>query len=325
MEPRVSIIIPTFNRTRWLRQAIESALGQTYPRIEVVVVDDGSPADDARQIAASYPAVRYLQQTNSGLGAARNAGMGVSSGQCLVFLDDDDWLAAEAVAERLAVLQAQPDAGLVYSDLFLADSDGRVIARYYSQRARPLPEGDIHACLLRRNFIPVHSVMWRREVVEAVGGFPETRKGAEDWHVLVRATERWQARYVDQPLGYYRLHKHNMSLNFRGQIEGAALTQQYVAQSPRFAALPKRNQAQVLATYAHEQWLAGDPALAKTFLRLAQLADPSGLKSIVLQYGFLLGRPTGRLITRLYWRLRPLVSGQRAAADYFLSKARPFS
>src|SRR5262245_60550977 len=111
MSYAVSVIIPTYNRPRWLRQAIESVLQQTHPLVEVLVVDDGSRDHAARDITLAYPGVRYIYQQNRGLGAARNAGIQACSGDYVAFLDDDDWLMGESLSARLEAFVAHPDTG----------------------------------------------------------------------------------------------------------------------------------------------------------------------------------------------------------------------
>lgn len=321
MDSRVSVIIPTYNRPRWLRLAIESALRQTHPSIEVVVVDDGSATDAAHRIACSYPAVRYIFQENRGLGPARNMGLENSTSEYVGFLDDDDWLAADSVALRLLELEARPEAGLVYSDLYLATADGSVIGRYYAGRRQPLPIGDIYPALLRRNFIPVHAVLWRRTILEAVGGFPAGAQGVEDWYVLVRAAEQSSAHFVDRALGYYRLHDANMSLVRARQMKGAALTQAYIADSARFTRLPAAFRARVLTGYATEQWLDGDEAFGRRLLHMAQDAAPASVFPVIMQTLMRLGRPRTRWLMRQYWRVQAGLRKQTTPADYFLRRA----
>ncbi len=317
----VSVVIPTYNRPRWLRDAIESALRQTHSSIEVVVVDDGSSTDEARLIAGSYPVARYIFQENQGLGPARNTGLENCAGEYVTFLDDDDWLSADSVAHRLRELEGHPEAGLAYSDLYLAAADGKVMGCYYAGRRRPLPSGDIYASLLRRNFIPVHAVLWRRTILEAVGGFPAAAQGVEDWYVLVRAAEQSPAHFVDRALGYYRLHDANMSLMRARQMKGAALTQAYVANSTRFTQLPAAFRARVLVGYASEQWLDGDEAFGRRLLQMARDTDPTSPFPVILRSLMLLGRPAARWLMRRYWAVRARLRKQVTSNDYFLRKA----
>jgi glycosyltransferase involved in cell wall biosynthesis len=318
MHPSVSVIIPTFNRPRWLRAAIESVRCQSLAAVEAVVVDDGSSTEAAQAIATEYSDVRYIWQENRGLGGARNTGLQHSTGDYVAFLDDDDWLTPDALAPKAQILAACPESGFVYSDLYLTKADGSVLGNYYANRRRPMPEGDIYAALLRRNFIPVHAVLWRRSILEAVGGFPQEGRGVEDWNLLIRAAEQTEAKYVNQALGYYRLHGQNMSLDQAAQTTAAGLTQTHIAQSERFRRLPAAFRARVLGTYAREQWLYGDPGLGRKMLRLAQAADPLSLHVPLVLGLMMLGRPAGRQLMRWYWKLRASLR-QPSAADYFLT------
>ena len=111
-QPLVSVVIPCFNHGRFLPEAIESVLAQTYPWIEILVVDDGS-TDNTREVAAQYPHVRYVYQHNQGLSAARNTGIRHSTGDFLVFLDADDLLYPGAIACNVGYMQEQQDAAFV--------------------------------------------------------------------------------------------------------------------------------------------------------------------------------------------------------------------
>src|SRR5262245_8511327 len=104
----VSIVIPCFNQARFLATAIESALAQTDQRCEIIVVDDGS-TDDTRTVAAEYPTVTCISQTNAGLPAARNCGLRRSTGEYVIFLDADDRLLAEAAKRGVGELLRNPD------------------------------------------------------------------------------------------------------------------------------------------------------------------------------------------------------------------------
>src|ERR687898_3616338 len=105
--PLVSVVIPCYNQARFLGEAIESVLAQSYPHFEVIVVDDGS-TDNTSEVAASYAGVRYIRQENQGLAGARNAGIRRSRGSYLVFLDADDRLLADALEAGLASLEEHP-------------------------------------------------------------------------------------------------------------------------------------------------------------------------------------------------------------------------
>lgn len=112
----VTVVIPFYSHPEYLPQALESALGQTYPHLEILVVDDGSPHDPA-SIMAPYlgdTRVRMIRQVNQGVAAARNTGIQASQGAYLQFLDTDDYLAPEKIATHVRALEAEPELGLVF-------------------------------------------------------------------------------------------------------------------------------------------------------------------------------------------------------------------
>jgi glycosyltransferase involved in cell wall biosynthesis len=145
--PLVSVVIPCFNHGRYLSEAVQSALGQTYPSVEVVVVDDGS-SDNTAEVAQSFPEVRYLLRARGGLAAARNAGLQASQGAYLVFLDADDRLLPNAVEVGLAAFAQRPHCGFVYGAHRWITIEGTPT----KDSVPPLAD-DHYEALLRRNFI----------------------------------------------------------------------------------------------------------------------------------------------------------------------------
>jgi glycosyltransferase involved in cell wall biosynthesis len=126
--PLVSVVIPCYNQAHFLGEAIESVLAQRHPRLEVIVVDDGSP-DDTSEVAARYPGVRCVRQENQGLSAARNAGLRHSGGEYVVFLDADDRLLPEAIEAGLRGFEAHPECAFVYGDYRVIATDGSFLRR----------------------------------------------------------------------------------------------------------------------------------------------------------------------------------------------------
>lgn len=114
--PLVSVIIPTHNRGEWIADAIASVLSQTYERVELIVVDDGSTDDTAERVQAFGAAVTYWRQAHAGVSVARNRGVAASHGEFVAFLDSDDMWQAEKVAAQVAWLQQQPQRQVCYTD-----------------------------------------------------------------------------------------------------------------------------------------------------------------------------------------------------------------
>jgi glycosyltransferase involved in cell wall biosynthesis len=194
--PLISIVIPCYNYASYLSEAIQSGLDQTYQPIEVIVVDDGS-TDDTAKVAKSFaPKVRYHYQDNAGPSAARNTGAGLAKGNYIVFLDADDVLKPEYVAECLAHLGKHPQARYVYTQMVLF---GR------QSETTTYPEYDV-ASMRWGNYIHA-SALLPRELVIAYPYDPAMRDGWEDWDFYLTLADQGIAGVLlNKPLLRYRKH-----------------------------------------------------------------------------------------------------------------------
>ena len=207
--PLVSVIIPCFRQAHYLHEAIESVLGQTYPHVEIVVVDDGSP-DNTGEVAARYPGVRYLRQPNGGVSAARNLGIRSSSGDFLLFLDADDWLLPTAVEASLACIAASPEVAFVSGRFRFVAADG---ATLYERLGQSIA-GDPYAQMLRRNYIAaLCTVMFRRSVFEAVAGFSSSFSICADYDLYLRILRQFPAASHQVEIAAYRRHGLGLSMH----------------------------------------------------------------------------------------------------------------
>lgn len=205
--PLVSVIIPCFNHGRYLGDAIESALKQSYRRLEIIVVDDGS-TDDSSQIARKYSDVRLINQENCGLSQARNAGLEASRGDYLVFLDADDRLLPGAVEAGSNCLDCRPDCAFVYGYYRLMKPDG--VAMSSSQGRCPKEEPFLD--MLRSNYIGMHAtVMYRRTVFDSVEWFDTSITACEDYDLYLRITRNFPIYCHGKLVAEYRQHGSNMS------------------------------------------------------------------------------------------------------------------
>lgn len=196
----VSIVIPTYNGARYLAEAIDSALEQTYPHIEVVVVDDGS-TDETAEIVAGYGGrVVYLSQDNAGPSVARNRGILASHGDFLCFLDSDDRLRPEMVGALMAQAD-DADIGVVYCGHYLTGPDGRIVGQ------SPLdgPSGDVFEELFRRGGLCVmHAAIVRRSAAFCAGLFDVRLRQWEDYEFWIRVARRCRFKFVPAHLVEYR-------------------------------------------------------------------------------------------------------------------------
>lgn len=207
MSSSVAVIIPTYNHAHYLAAAIESALGQTTPPREVIVVDDGSK-DDPAAVTARYPSVKLVRQENQGLSAARNTGMRASSSEYLVFLDADDQLLPDALAKQLELFAEHPDCGMVYGAYCYVDA----VTREISSVALFPPGEDPFATFLRCNCIGMHAtVMYRRDRLEAAGAFDPGLRACEDYDTYLRMSRDYAIAARPDVMAEYWQHDGNMS------------------------------------------------------------------------------------------------------------------
>lgn len=205
---RISFIVPTFNRARYLREALDSILGQKGEDDEVLVVDDGSTDGTADVVAATGPTVRYLRQDNAGKSVALNRGLAATTGRYVWICDDDDVLRSEALATLLPVLEGNADLGFVFG-------------RYTRFRESPLgpredmgtgywpdlSSGSLVRHILEDAFVMQNAALVRRSAYEAVGLFSTAMSRSLDYEMFVRLAATHAAAYVDSCVFDQRKHE----------------------------------------------------------------------------------------------------------------------
>ena len=207
---RVSVIIPAYNSARWLGEAIESVLGQTFHEFELIVVDDGS-TDNTSYIARAFtdPRIRYLHQHNKGLSAARNAGIRESRAEYVALLDADDIFKPNKLELQVSVLDQRPALALVTCGFDVLDERGATVGEQRPWLAQP--KIDLQSLLFVNPVLPSTLVV-RRSSFESVGLFDETLRRYEDWEFSLRlAASGHQFGYIKEVLVEYRRHGSNLS------------------------------------------------------------------------------------------------------------------
>jgi glycosyltransferase involved in cell wall biosynthesis len=207
-DPLVSTIIPTYNRARELCLAVESALGQTYPRDrhEIIVVDDGSDDGGAtREALRPYRRhVRFLRKRNGGVSCARNFGLANARGELYAFLDsDDEWL-PEKLRRQVDFLAEHPHCGVVLTDFVRIDHERCEVGRV-CLGPRFADPGPNLAQALRYPGLPPSTVLARREVIQEVGAFNTGLRTAEDIEFHLRVAHRFAIGLVPEPLVRYKM------------------------------------------------------------------------------------------------------------------------
>lgn len=195
----VSVVIPAWNSAATLGRAIDSVLAQTWPALEIIVVDDGSE-DATGAVLAGYGArIRVIRQANAGPSAARNRGIREASGDYLAFLDADDYWLPEKLARQAELLDARPELGFCSTATQVADPQGRPLRDWSCHAgAAPLLETLFqHSAAVSGS---TSGVLARRALVQEAGGFDETLRGFEDPDLWIRLAARAGYACIAEPL-----------------------------------------------------------------------------------------------------------------------------
>ena len=223
--PKVSVIIPTYNRAPYIGDAIRSAAGQTYRNLEIIVADDGSTDDTAAVVRGLGEAVTYLSLPHRGQPAVtRNRGLDEATGDFIAFLDSDDLFVPHKLALQLSTFESEPRAGLVYSDGFFFREDptrptGALL------RGMSTPSGDVLPELLRGNFLVSPAMLLiSRSCLDVVGAFDEDPDlhVAEDYELWLRLAVQFPVIYAPGEVAAVRRHEGSISRNV-APLRGCAL------------------------------------------------------------------------------------------------------
>lgn len=207
--PLVSVVIPTYNYGHLVGEAVESALAQTYPSVEVIVIDDGS-LDDTRERLTRYGnRIRYCYQPNAGLSAARNAGIQFARGDFIAFLDSDDAFHPTKLEVQMRWMQGDPSIALCATDCIGGDTP----------KWPTIDPGEIHARdvtlmeLVLRSRFGSCGVLVRKQCFERVGNFDTSLRSAEDRDMWIRIASEFRVVKLSAPLWWYRPTPGSMSRN----------------------------------------------------------------------------------------------------------------
>lgn len=217
MNPTISVIIPCFNQAQFLPDAIESVLAQTYPNVEIIVVDDGS-TDATPEVCARYGnRILTVRQENAGLSIARNAGILASLGDFLQFLDADDRLRPTKFADQMAAFADHPEVGVIYSGGVYIDAEGNVTGPVQVNH----PSGWVFHALLTLWGTVVHAPLVRRECLAHVGLFDPSLGSFEDCDLWLRIALKYPFLALDKTHFEYRIWGDTMSRNGPTMLQSA--------------------------------------------------------------------------------------------------------
>jgi len=337
----VSVIIPTYNRASMVGDAIESALVQTHPASEVIVVDDGSTDDTERVVRAFGDRVRYVRQENRGVSAARNAGMGVAKGELFAFLDSDDLWYSYKLQLQVRVFEQWPGVGLVFSefDILKPDgtrrsqgsrtwlADGGAVESCYSSRTQLCGElppgvppfdvfsGSIYRALLDEALVLTSTAVVRRGALAATDRFQEGVSIFEDWEFYSRVAGHEGAAFLDVATVANRSHEMPGRLTRCSQLSKAEAyasmiervwktDREFTASHPQEIL---RAEAFGLLAVARAAVLAGRPDLARSALGRWRTLGTQSRAGWAFLYSACARLPAGATVLRQVLRARTLM------------------
>ena len=196
MKPRVTICIPCFNAERWIAEAVRSALGQTWPDIEVIVVDDGSTDGSLEALREFGAAIRVLRGEHRGGNAARNLAWRSGTGEWFQFLDADDYLLPEKIARQFE--EAGPG-DVIFSPVWEEKDGQRTVSKIDAAQ-------DIHALWLSWQFPQTGGCLWSKSALERIGGWNEAVPCCQDPELYLRGVQAGlRFTYAPTPNAVYRV------------------------------------------------------------------------------------------------------------------------
>ena len=228
--PKVSIIIPTYNTANYISEAVDSALAQTYPDSEIIVVDDGS-TDGTRQLLESYGhRIRYIYQDNQGVSTARNKGVQEAQGEYMAFLDADDIWYPDKIMKEVSVAEQNLQVPLFFSDAESFNEKGLLKSsnmpprdalyekgsfRYQISKTRlndgAVIQGDFYKDLLLGNFVTLSTAFIRKEYLEQAGGFNKGLSVNADYDLWLRISRTKPILCINHVTTRYRVRDDSMS------------------------------------------------------------------------------------------------------------------
>ena len=302
--PLVSVIIPTYRRSAFLRRAIESVIAQTYSPVEVIVVEDGS--HEAREVASSFGArVTYLWQKNQGAAVARNTAAAAARGSWLALLDDDDFWSPDKLERQFELLRAFPSLGFVHTNYFW----------FRNGCGQPRPPEQVHSVpsgwvtqqlVLDRFSIGTSTVLVRADLFRKVGGFNPAYRLVQDYDLWIRLSQVAQFGYLTTPVAYYEAEaQEELAILCRKSLALIAILSAFVLNNPNLCREWPQKQLrglfhQVHWTCARRYFMANEIRQARRHFFKAWAWRPSTISTLAYGLVCLTGRSGVRTLRALY-------------------------
>lgn len=261
--PLVSVLCASYNHADYIAAALRSVLTQTYPNIELIVIDDGSKDDSPRIIAELQRqyGFRFETQANQGLAATLNRAIDLSSGKYVAQIGSDDLFLPEKIATQVRYLESRPDIALCGGNMLAIDAQGQPLPKQKRHAYRELDFDDLFC--ERQHGIPASSAMIRREVLEREGAYDPAIR-LEDMYLWFKLLSRGHRMAgLEETLIHYRKHGHNTYRNYRFMHDNMMATYAPYRDHPQYEAVINRYRlSSILALAKH-----GDKPLARELLK----------------------------------------------------------
>lgn len=296
----VTIGVPNYNYAHFISEALNSVINQTYPNIELIIVDDVSSDNSIAVIEnwiSTYTGniqIKFIKnKKNLGLTKVCNIILDNAGGKYFQPLDADDILLPEKIERQVAILENSPNTAVVYSNVMVINDSGKVINPDYCSRinydSTHMPSGWIFNDLLVFNFISLPSVLIHTNYAREEGGFDESLQ-VQDYYMWLRLSEKYEIRYVEGPFAQYRIHDTSMSnlssTNCASEESVMTIKYRYYKRSARELkhVIAKNIQNSSVYLYQHNY------GTAKKWLTIAFRLNP-GFKTAVYFLSIRLGVP----------------------------------
>lgn len=211
LTPKVSVVIPTYNHSRYLPYALESVINQSYANLEVIVIDDGSTDGTAEVIKPYHSKINYIYKENGGTPSALNLGLSRATGKYICWLSADDAFIEDKVSKQVGLMESDPSLGFSYTSFIVIDAGGKkqyeVNSPFYPNKQEMVTK------LMEGCFINGSSVMMSTQALKTVGHFDVGLPQAHDYDLWYRFLRHYSCGFLPDHLLAYRWHGENMSKN----------------------------------------------------------------------------------------------------------------
>lgn len=282
----ISIVIPTYNCSSYIGEAIESVLAQTLCEHEIIVVDDGSNDATEEIVKRRYPMVRYVRKEQGGVSSARNLGIATACGQYIAFLDADDIWEPGKLKKQIDLFKQRPELGMVFAENSTFDRNNNIVDKGFNKRNRLL-KGDVVKNIFLRSYVTTSTVVVKQGVFDAVGVFEELLHAGEDDNMWMRIAMKYPIDLIDEPLVRYRITAGSLSRTHQNLMSGVKKHIELI-QTKYLDLYDRLGQAAIKQKYfvVHfdEAYHCFDLKLyqeARTFFRKSMQYKPSDIRSYV--------------------------------------------